>query len=175
MQNSTSSSAAEVAALQRVALERLAWARGLTHGLLTGFTDEQLLVRAGGRGNHALWFMGHLAQTDDAILSAVTGEPAQLPETYRKLFGENREPTTDANDYPSRTKLTETMESTRRRVIAWVESLDETTAFAPTPAGLQRFAPDQITTAYALVAHEMMHAGQVTSIRAVLDMPRLLR
>ena len=174
MQSLTSNSI-EVAALRRVALERLAWARMFTQALLAGFSDEQLLIRAGGRGNHAMWVMGHLAQTDDAILSALTGQPAHLPEPCRELFGENREPTADAGDYPSKAKLTEMMESTRRRVTAWVESLDETSAFQPTPPPLQRFAPDMITAAFALVAHEMLHVGQVTTIRAVLGLPRLLR
>lgn len=171
----TSPSAIEVNAVRRVALERLAWARGFTHALLADMTDEQLLVRAGGRGNHTLWVMGHLAQTDDAILSALTGEPPQLSGSFKDRFGGNREPSADASDYPARDELAAAMRSSRDRVIAWVGSLDETTAYEPAPEFLRRFAPDRITAAFALAAHEMLHNGQVTSVRAALGLPRLLR
>src|SRR5687767_9834877 len=113
----TPASANEITAIRQVALERMAWARGFTHGLLANMTDEQLLVRAGGRGNHALWVMGHLARTDDAILSALTGEPPQLPALFKELFGENREPTSNPSDYPTRDELAAAMRSARDRVI----------------------------------------------------------
>jgi uncharacterized damage-inducible protein DinB len=162
-------------ALRRVALERLTWARGFTHAMLADLTDDQLLARAGGRGNHPLWVMGHLAQTDDSLLSALTGEPPKLPAPYKALFGGNREPTATAADYPGRDELKAAMHASRERVVAWVRSLDENTAYAPTPDFLRRFAPDRITAAFAMAAHEMLHNGQVASVRSALGLPRLLR
>ena len=162
-------------ALRRVALERLTWARGFTHAMVNDMTDDQLLARAGGRGNHPLWVMGHLAQTDDALLSALTGEPTILPAPYKELFGGNREPTPTAADYPAREELKAAMQASRERVVAWLHSLDAGAAFHPTPDFLRRFAPDRITAAFAMAAHEMLHNGQIASVRSALGLPRLIR
>jgi hypothetical protein len=43
----------EKSAVKGIAIERLAWVRQFTTGLLDGLADEQLAVRAGGAGNHA--------------------------------------------------------------------------------------------------------------------------
>ena len=162
-------------ALRRVALERLAWARGFTQAMVADMTDDQLFTRPGGRGNHPLWVMGHLAQSDDALLSALTGEPARLPATFKELFGGNREPTTAAADYPRRDEVAAAMRASRERVVAWLQSLDAAAAFRPTPEFLRRFAPDGITTAFGMAAHEMLHNGQIACVRSALGLPRLIR
>lgn len=40
--------------------------------------NDQLVARAGGSGNHALWVMGHLAVSEDDILTMITGKPNEL-------------------------------------------------------------------------------------------------
>lgn len=162
-------------ALRRVAIERLNWARGFTLAMVGDMADEQLLDRAGGRGNHAMWVLGHIAQSDDALLAALSGGPTQLPAAYGQLFGGGSEPSANLADYPKREDIIAAMTAARERLIVWLNSLDAPTAFAPTPEFLRRFAPDRITAALAIAAHEMLHNGQLTAIRSVLGLPRLIR
>lgn len=58
--------------------ERLAWARQFTEGLIGAMADDQLVPPAGGLGNHALWVMGHLAVSEDDILTMITGKSNEL-------------------------------------------------------------------------------------------------
>lgn len=160
-------------ALKAQAIERMVWARSLTSGLLDGLSDEQLTSRAGGAGNHALWIMGHIAVSDDMLISMVAGEPGVLPESYGKLFGPGSEPSEDASAYPSRGELLDAMDKSRQRAIAWTESLDESSARQPTPKQLQQLAPDMITLPISLAMHEFVHTGQLTAVRASLGIPRL--
>src|SRR6266550_3901607 len=89
------------------ALERLTWARNATQTFL--------------------------AYVDDQIFSLVTGGQQELPDRYAKLFASGSEPSDDPKDYPSRQELKDAMRNARRRVIAWVESLDAESARQPTP------------------------------------------
>jgi uncharacterized damage-inducible protein DinB len=163
------------ASLRELATNRVTWSRGFVNALLADLKDDQLFVRAGGVGNHAAWIMGHVATVDDNIVSAMTGEPKRLPDSFRTLFGMGSSPTGNAADYPSRAELSEAMSATRQRMKGWIASLDESTAFEPIPERMQRIAPNRIMLAVAVPSHEMMHAGQLTTIRAALGLPRLLQ
>ena len=163
------------AALRELALDRVTWSRGFLNALLAEMTDEQLLARAAGSGNHAMWVMGHMATVDDNVVSAITGEPQRLPETFRTLFAAGSKPTDRAADYPSRQELTGAMNAARERLKQWIATLDDSTAFEPTPERMRRFAPNRIVLGLTVSAHEMMHAGQVTAVRAALGLPRLVQ
>ena len=159
---------------KQMTLDRMEWARGYTLALIEGLSDEQLIARAGGKGNHALWIMGHLASTDDYLLHAVAGQEMQLDEATTALFGSGSEPVDDASAYPSRRALFELMQQHRLRITQWFESLDETSAWQALPEPLRIFAPDAISMAVSLSGHDMIHAGQITAVRASLGLPRLM-
>lgn len=164
----------ETSVVKSVALERLSWTRGFAERILAGVPDEALTHRAGGRGNHALWVMGHLAWTDDDILAMLTGCAREMSPRDIARFKGGSEPSASAADYPSRDELLTAMRLHRRRFETWVQSLDSESMRAPTPQGFRPFAPDAITTAFGVAAHEMLHAGQVVAVRASLGLPRLL-
>ena len=174
MQSATET-AATLDRTMEIAIDRLKWARGFTETLIEGVPDEQLTYRVGGKGNHALWVMGHLAVIDDRILSTLTGSPRELPERYYELFAPGSQPSGDAKDYPSRSELAELMRAGRRRLLAWVGTFDEETGGTPTPEPMRRFAPDWISLAFSMASHDMLHAGQVAAVRTALGLPRLIR
>jgi hypothetical protein len=165
----------EVQRLAAVALERLDWARGYAERIFAGVPDDKVTFRAGGGGNHTLWVMGHLAVTDDLILNVQTGCKHELSEQYRKLFGIGSQPVDNPRIYPSRTELLDALRLHRRRLITWVESLDDETAWKPSPEYFCPFAPDAITTPFGAAAHDLMHAGQITTVRAALGLPVVQR
>lgn len=153
-----------------IALERLDWSRGFTSSLLESLDDKQLMARAGGKGNHAIWIMGHMAQAEDDIVTQITGEAKLLDDKHHELFRGGSQPSENRDDYPSRTELLSRMEKVRKQTIDWVNSLDKESGSAPTPESLQPFAPNSITTAFTITMHELIHAGQIAAIRSSLGM-----
>ncbi len=163
----------EMYKVQEIAFERMAWSLGFVKTMLGGIADDQLIARAGGTGNHALWIMGHYATLDDDILAMVTGSSTELSEKYGKLFSNGSEPIDDASVYPSRNELAEAMRLARERITSWVRSLNESDLYTPVPEPLLPFAPNAISIPFGIAAHDMLHAGQLASVRASLGLPRV--
>lgn len=164
-----------IATLKQMAVDRLNWANGFSDAIIDSLTDEQLMARAGGAGNHAAWVMGHVAASNDQIVAAMSGRPAVLPESFHKTFSGGSKPSNNRSDYPSRAELKAALKKVRQHTIKWVQSLDEETALAPAPEPLRPFAPDAITTPFTIVAHDLYHLGQVASVRASLGLEPLMR
>lgn len=160
----------EQSAITEGAIGRLAWARGFAESLIAAVPDDRLTFQPGGNTNHALWIIGHLAATDDAVLMMCTGQPSALPESYDALFRGRDRPSPNAGAYPSEEELFQAMRDRRAALLAWVEGWDDGQAFTPAPDELQAFAPDWVQTLYALAAHDLFHAGQVATCRAALGM-----
>ncbi len=165
--------AADIAPLIESAVDRLTWSRGLITMLLKDLTDAQLLHQAGGSGNHALWIMGHLAVSEEQIRCTFTAQQPQIPGGFLELFGAQTTPESDASRYPARSELLNAMEASRTRTIAWLKAMTPETARIPSPEDFRMFAPDAITAAFGMMGHEMIHAGQILTIRADLGIPRL--
>lgn len=162
------------ARIKQLAVQQIKWSREYIGMLVQGMTDEQLMHRAGSNGNHAIWILGHLAVSDDQILAALTGTESKLSETLTKQFIGGSEPSDNRSDYPSRESLLATMQQTHERFIDWVESLDEESMNKAAPEFLQPFAPDAISTAFSVSAHDLCHAGQISTARASLGIPRMM-
>src|SRR5260370_33237340 len=61
------------------------------------------------RTNHALWFAGHMATTDNYFISRVAPGREKPLEGWDKLFGMGSKPTNDPEDYPPVAEVVETM------------------------------------------------------------------
>lgn len=162
------------ARIKQLAVQQIKWARGFVNALLAGVADDQLLHRPGGKGNHSLWVMGHLASSDDQILAMMTGSEPTLPQSFHDLFQGGSEPSDDREVYPSREEVAKAMQETHDRLVAWVESLDEDTMNTEAPEFLRPFAPDMISVPFSVSAHDLCHAGQVSTARASLGLKRLM-
>lgn len=158
----------EKSRLAEVAVERLNWTRNYTNMLLEGIPDEKLTARAGDKGNHALWVMGHVALTDDQMLAAIAGKAPTLPESFGKLFGPGSQPSDSASDYPTRAELVEALRTTREALCDWVATIDDEAGREALPEAFRPFAPDVGSLPFGISAHELFHAGQVASVRSYL-------
>ena len=165
----------DISSLKKLAVDRLSWSRGLAKALFAGVPDDKLTAMAGGKGNHPMWVVGHIAVSEDGIVSSFTGEKPLLSDRMHALFKGGTEPTGNAADYPTRAEVEAASEEARKKVLAWVESFDERTIHQPAPKGLEGFAPDAISTALTLAMHEAFHGGQVASVRSALSLPRVFR
>ncbi|MAE65604.1 MAG: hypothetical protein CMJ18_15150 [Phycisphaeraceae bacterium] len=165
----------EITSTRSMAVERLNWARQFTEALLAAVPDDALTAQAGGRGNHTLWVIGHLAWTDEEILGAVAGIAKTMSEAHQKLFASGASPVSDAGAYPSRDETMALMHAARQRMIDWIESLDDDTARKPLPEPLLPFAPDAISVPFTIAAHDLFHLGQVASVRSSLGLDPVFR
>ncbi|MEM6748901.1 MAG: DinB family protein [Planctomycetota bacterium] len=161
------------ASLGSATLDRLAWTRQFAEGLIRGVPQEHATARAAGKGNHTAWVAGHIAVTDDLLISAVTGEPGVLPESFQSMFGGGSEPLDDPAAYPTLEELLAAMTQARERVNAWVAGLSPNDYVTAMPDNMLPFAPDYGTLGFALAAHEMCHAGQVATCKAAIGLPRM--
>lgn len=152
------------------AAEQLPRSRNFLLGLLETLSDEQLHVRAGGAGNHALWVMGHVAYADDLFVSLFCNEPSCLPEGHTELFINGTTPSDNPADYPDREELLKRMETARTRLIKWAQSLEGDAIWQASPEEVAQIAPDAITAVHTLAQHDFVHGGQIATIRATLGM-----
>ena len=171
MPNATDKSAIDAA--RDLSLDRLAWARTFTEALAASLTDDQLVHRAGGKGNHAMWVLGHIATTEDFFLSLFSGQPRRL-ESWDAIFGGGSEPKNALADYPPRAKVEQEFRDARARLVAWWTKASESELTKPIDGDMAKFAPDALSTIVSEAAHEFFHAGQIASCRAALGLPRLM-
>ncbi|MFK7778837.1 MAG: DinB family protein [Gimesia sp.] len=153
-----------------LAVEQLPRSRNFLLGLLETLSDEQLHVRAGGTGNHALWVMGHVAYADDIFVSLFQNEPSCLSEDHAKLFINGTMPSDDPTDYPDRQELLSRMMTARNRLIEWARSLEDDAIWEASPEEIAPIASNAITAIHTSAQHDFFHGGQIATIRASLNM-----
>jgi len=166
----TSTTTQSIDALKANILERIAWGNWFVDAIFAQVSDEQMMARAGGAGNHPLWVLGHLTHTKDSMISMFNGSERVMPEAWDPLFGGGTTSLDDRSAYPSRAEIETATARVREKLTAWVASMDETTAYAPAPEPMRPFAPDAITAASSFLAHDFFHLGQVASVRSSLGL-----
>lgn len=161
--------------IRELALDRLAWARWMTDSLLTPLTDAQAMHRADGKGNHAVWVMGHIASVDAYFCSTLGGTKPLFDDRFMKLFQGGSEVSDDPSAYPSRREVAAAMAAAREHLITWWNSVPEQDMDRELEGEVKRFAPDLRSVPITIAMHEMFHTGQVATCRASLGLPRVLR
>lgn len=146
----------------------LEFARRNTLKFAEDIPADKLCVAPTADANHALWVLGHLAWTDDSILSALAGKPSALPAGFTEAFGMGSKPQPDAKRYPSVAEVKTQLAGRREALTGWLKSLSPAQLAAPLPKELSGFAPDHATLAATLAWHEGLHAGQLTVARRAL-------
>jgi len=137
--------------------------------LLADFrTPEQWTFQVHPACNHALWFVGHMATSDNFFLSLVAPEKArQLPEFHAR-FGMGSQPTNDPSAYPSPESVQEVMRERRNVLLSVLDGMNEADLARKTPAGAPEFLPDVASVFELAVWHEGQHSGQLSIARRAL-------
>jgi len=118
--------------------------------------------------NHALWFVGHMANTDNFLLSLVAPPQAVRLEDFGQRFGMGSQPVNRPEEYPPPQDVLETMRERRRTLLAVLDHFSDEELAAPTPAGSPEFLPDFAAVFEMANWHEAMHAGQLSVTRRAL-------
>ena len=137
--------------------------------LLADFrSPEQWTFQVHPNCNHALWFAGHMATSDNFFLSLVAPEKSQKLPEFQAKFGMGSQPTSQVNEYPPLESVLATMRERRQTLLAVLDRLSDEDLAKKTPAGAPDFLPDVASVFELAIWHEGQHSGQVSVARRAL-------
>src|SRR4051812_27721073 len=150
-------------------LRQLGMIRDMSEKMLAAFESPDDWCRQVVPGtNHALWFAGHMAMTDNYFISRVAPGSEKQFEGWDKFFGMGSKPTNDPDDYPPVAEVLDTMRERRRALIDLLQGRSDAELAAPPAAGASDFVPDLASIYEVAPWHEAIHLGQVTVVRRAL-------
>lgn len=151
-------------------LERqLASARQLSERLLADFKTPEDWTRQIHPGcNHALWFAGHMANTDNFLISLVAPERSWQNKDFGAKFGMGSQPSPNPADYPPPAEVLATMRERRQTLLSILNGLRDEDLAQKTPPGAPEFLADFGAVFELAIWHEGLHSGQLSLTRRAL-------
>lgn len=160
-------SAASPSTLTKQLRKQYDMSRGMLARLAEDFTPEEATRRAGSH-KPLVWFLGHVAVTDNYFLTLFGGHESAIPEERLARYGRGSDGSADFSD-ASLEELIAVLDTLKERVHAVIAALaPEDLERAPaTPVGHPAFK--NLGSALALVvSHCAYHAGQIGDLRREL-------
>jgi uncharacterized damage-inducible protein DinB len=144
-------------------------ARQYTEALLADFkTPEQWVHQVHPHANHALWFAGHMAVSDNFFIGCIDASKVKKLPPFEESFGMGSQPSADIKKYPPVDEVLATMRERRATLLGLLDGLTDADLGKPTPQG----TPDFLATLGAVfemaVWHEGLHSGQVSVARRAI-------
>ena len=142
--------------------------------MLKDIDGKALVYRpAGGRGNHPLWLLGHVANSE-AHLAGWGGAKVDVPAVADPAkFGMGSTPAADASIYPSKQELLAYAAAVRKQVLAGLAKVEASDLEKPA-VNAPEFFKSRGHCWQIVVTHEMMHVGQLTVVRKELALPPVI-
>lgn len=143
--------------------------------MLKDMEGKALLFRpAAGRGNHALWLLGHVA-FGEAQMAAWGGAKIDVPPVGDPAkFAMGSTPVADAAAYPSKQQLLDYAAAVRKQVLAGLAKIEPADLAKPCAGQAPEFFKSRGQCWQIIVSHEMMHVGQLAVVRKELSLPPVL-
>lgn len=131
-------------------------------------TPEAWTAMVHANANHALWFAGHMANTDNFFISIVAPERAVERAGFAEKFGVGSRPTNNPDNYPPVEDVLAFMRDRRAALLDIFDGLSEEDFSKPTPEGTPSFLADIGSVFETSVWHEGLHSGQLSVTRRSL-------
>jgi hypothetical protein len=147
--------------------------KSLIESTLNDFSDADMMFRPAKTANHAIWQMGHLANSVRGLVTTCDPSVA-FPFEDDTRFGKSKASFDDAAFFPNKAELLSRWNQAMDVAAAWVAKLSDADFAKPTPEHLQRFAPTVGNVAILLASHPFMHLGQFQVARRALGKPHLM-
>ena len=147
--------------------------RGMIDSFLKDFSDADMLFRPAKTANHAIWQMGHLANSTRGMVTTCDPSIAFSFEDDPR-FGKSKASIDDPAFFPGKAELLSRFDQAMDTAASWVEKLSDADLAKPTPERLQAFAPTVGNVAILLAAHPLMHLGQFSVTRRALGKPHIM-
>jgi len=161
--------------LQSHLRQTLVTTREFSERLLQAFhTPEEWTFQVHPQSNHALWFAGHIGNTDNFFVSVLAPDQSAPRTGFREKFGPGSQPTNRPEDYPAAEEVLSYLRERRGVLLSLLDSMDDARLETRTPKGSPEFIPDFASVFRAAGWHEGVHAGQLTVVRRALGHPPLM-
>ena len=147
---------------------------GYAQRLVDDLPDASMTLQPAPGMNHPAWVLGHLACTAD-MLGEMLGVQPVCPADWPPLFDWNSSPTSEADRYPTKATLLETLSAAHAGIAAAVLQVPAARWHEVTPLeAVRSFLPTLgDCLIFVMAAHENMHLGQVSAWRRVQGLPRV--
>jgi DinB superfamily len=147
--------------------------KGMIDMFLKDFSDADMLFRPAKTANHAIWQMGHLANSVRNMVTTCDPSVA-FPFQDDTRFGKSKASIDDPAFFPKKAELLGRFDQAMDIAAAWVAKLTDADLAKPTPERMQAFVPTVANLAILLASHPFMHMGQFTVTRRALGKPILM-
>ncbi|MEO0513349.1 MAG: DinB family protein [Planctomycetota bacterium] len=151
----------------------LEFGRRASEGFLGGLEGAAFFKLFAEGGGNAAYAAGHIAFTDDSVLTMIAGQESELTEAEKTLFGGGATPSEQPSDYPSRQRILELFAERREKLLAYFRGLGDDELTAAVEGPMAQFGDTRAKLMASLAWHEAMHAGQLTVIRRQQGLPRV--
>jgi hypothetical protein len=146
--------------------------RGMIDMTLADFSDADMMFRPAKTANHAIWQMGHLANSTRGMVTTCDPSVA-FPFEDDTRFGKSKASIDDPAFFPGKAELLGRFNQAMDIAAGWVAKLSDAELAKPTPERVQAFAPTVAALAMLVASHPFMHIGQFTVTRRALGKPIL--
>ena len=147
--------------------------KGMVDMFLKDFSDADMFFRPAKTANHAIWQIGHLANSTRNIVSGCDPSVA-FPFEDDTRFGKSKASIDDPAFFPNKAEVLGRFDQAMDIAAAWVAKLSDADLAKPAPERMRNFAPTVANAAILLASHPMMHIGQFTVTRRALGKPHLM-
>lgn len=132
-----------------------------------------LTAQLPGARNHALWTLGHLAHSMEAIGGELGLKP-WLPSSWARAFRPGSTPSAEVGDYPPLQELRAALEDGIERVLAAFSSATEDQLAGPLPDARYRstYASLGHAVLHIVTSHFAYHVGQLACWAGVVQRDR---
>ncbi len=150
-------------------------ARMVTRMLLEDMEDADLLVRPTENSNHIAWQLGHLIGSEHRMGESIqAGSMPALPEGFAERYTRETASSDNAGDFLGKADYVRLMDEQRQGILQLLDELTDEDLEREGPESMRRIAPTVADLLGLAASHEMMHTGQISSVRRKLGKPNVM-
>jgi hypothetical protein len=157
--------------IKDLVLNQLQGSKMLFDSFSKDFNDNDARYQPGNSGNHLNWIFVHMAVSEDAMMSQMSGEPKKLSEALHKAYSGGS--TCTADDGMTRAEALKLYNESHARTCEFVKGFPESRFGDKAPEGYPANFPTMATVLGLLGAHPYWHIGQLTVNRTLLKKPKV--
>lgn len=147
--------------------------RAVTLRYLDDFSDADLLVRPVPAANHTAWQLGHLAVCERDLLEHLGYAAPELPAGFAEAHRPENARSDDAGQFCTKAEYLDVLSAVRQATLAVLDRLSEAELERPAPESMRAFAPTVAAALMLMGTHELLHDGQLVTVRRKLGKPVL--
>lgn len=139
---------------------------------LADLADEDLLVRPVPGANHIAWQLGHLICACNNMMNLIKpGSMPELPPGFAAAHAKDRASDDRKENFLTKSQYMELMDKQREAVISLINDFPPDQLDQPGPERIRALAPKNADLFSLQASHPMMHVGQFTVVRRLLNKP----